>query len=213
MIYGYIRVSTDKQDCENQKFGIEAKARELGVKIEKYIEDAGVSGTREPEQRALGGCLRRLHAGDVIICSELSRLGRKMFMIMRILEHCMRVGARVYTVKDGYELGDNIQSKVMAFAFGLSAEIERDLISRRTKEALDLRRAQGQKLGRAFGSRNKHHILDGKAARIIAMANRGDSKIKIARKMGVSAATIGRFLRGINEKSDNQTVIRLFNVS
>ena len=213
MIYGYIRVSTDKQDCENQKFGIEAKARELGVKIEKYIEDAGVSGTREPERRALGGWLRRLHAGDVIICSELSRLGRKMFMIMRILEHCMRVGARVYTVKDGYELGDNIQSKVMAFAFGLSAEIERDLISRRTKEALDLRRAQGQKLGRAFGSRNKHHILDGKAARIIAMANRGDSKLKIARKMGVSAATIGRFLRGINEKSDNQTVIRLFNVS
>ena len=84
MIYGYIRVSTDKQDCENQKLGIERKAQELGVEIDKYIEDAGVSGTKEPNKRALGGCLKHLHADDVIICSELSRLGRKMFMIMRI---------------------------------------------------------------------------------------------------------------------------------
>ena len=127
MIYGYIRVSTDKQDCANQKLGIEAKADALGICIDKYIEDSGISGTKEPEERALGGMLRRLRPGDVIICSELSRLGRKMFMIMRILEHCMKIGARLYTVKDGYELGDNIQSKVLAFAFGLSAEIERNL--------------------------------------------------------------------------------------
>ena len=87
MIYGYIRVSTDKQDCANQKLGIESKASALGLSIDKYIEDAGISGTKEPEQRALGGMLRKLNQGDVIICSELSRLGRKMFMIMRILEH------------------------------------------------------------------------------------------------------------------------------
>lgn len=195
MVYGYIRVSTDHQDCENQKLGIEAKARSLGVQIEKYIEDSGVSGTKEPNKRALGSCLRRLQSGDVLICSELSRLGRKMFMIMRILEHCMNIGARVYTVKDGYELGDNIQSKVLAFAFGLSAEIERDLISQRTKEALALRRAQGYKLGRAFGSRNKRHKMDGKYETVIKMLNQGYTKMYIARNFRVSAATITRFLR------------------
>ena len=134
--------------------GIESKASALGLKIDKYIEDAGISGTKEPEKRALGGCLKKLKPGDVIICSELSRLGRKLFMVMRILEHCMRIGACVYTVKDGYVLGDNIQSKVLAFAFGLSAEIERDLISQRTKEALARRRANGQRLGREKGSKN-----------------------------------------------------------
>lgn len=195
MVYGYIRVSTDHQDCENQKLGIEAKARSLGVQIEKYIQDSGVSGTKEPNKRALGSCLRRLQSGDVLICSELSRLGRKMFMIMRILEHCMNIGARVYTVKDGYELGDNIQSKVLAFAFGLSAEIERDLISQRTKEALALRRAQGYKLGRAFGSRNKRHKMDGKYETVIKMLNQGYTKMYIARNFRVSAATITRFLR------------------
>ena len=116
MIYGYIRVSTDKQDCENQKFGIEQKAREIGLVIEKYIQDTGVSGIKEPDERALGGCLKKLKNGDIIICSEISRLGRKLFMIMRILEYCTKIGAKVYTVKDNYELGDNIQSKIMAFA-------------------------------------------------------------------------------------------------
>lgn len=212
MVYGYIRVSTDRQDCENQKFGIEAKARELGFCIEKYIEDSGVSGTKEPDKRALGGCLRRLQSGDVIICSELSRLGRKLFMIMRILEYCMDVGARVYTVKDGYELGDNIQSKVMAFAFGLSAEIERDLISQRTKEALALRKAQGYKLGRDFGSKNKHHKLDGKHEIVIKMKEYGYTKAKIAKKMGVSTATIYRFLSANLQKTDNLTVAKLFNL-
>ena len=151
MHYGYIRVSTDRQDCANQKLGIERKARSLGIKIEKYIKDNGVSGTREPGKRALGGCLKKLQAGDIIICSELSRLGRKLFMIMRILEYCMNIGAKVYTVKDDYELGDNIQSKVLAFAFGLSAEIERNLISERTREALARLKADGHKIGRKSG--------------------------------------------------------------
>ena len=152
MVYGYVRVSTDRQDCKNQKLGIERKALELGLCIDRYIQDDGISGACEPEDRALGGLLKQLRAGDIIICSELSRLGRKIFMIMRILECCMNTGARLYTVKDGYELGDNIQSKVLAFAFGLSAEIERELISRRTKEALEVRRRSGAVLGRVQGN-------------------------------------------------------------
>ena len=102
MIYGYIRVSTNKQDLENQILGIENKAKALGLVINKYIKDKGVSGLKDPKLRALGGCLKKLKKGDVIICSELSRLGRKLFMIMKILEHCMTQGAKVYTVKDNY---------------------------------------------------------------------------------------------------------------
>ena len=197
MIYGYIRVSTDHQDCENQKLGIETKAAALGLHIDKYIEDAGISGTKEPEKRALGGCLKKLKPGDVIICSELSRLGRKLFMVMRILEHCMRIGACVYTVKDGYVLGDNIQSKVLAFAFGLSAEIERDLISQRTKEALARRRANGQRLGREKGSKNKNHKLDGQAEKIRKMLDNKIPKTKIAKKLKVSVSTVYKYMAKI----------------
>ena len=206
MIYGYIRVSTDSQDCENQKLGIESKAAALGIKIDKYIEDAGISGTKEPEERALGGCLKKLKNGDVLICSELSRLGRKLFMIVRILEHCMKCGAKVYTVKDGYELGDNIQSKVMAFAFGLSAEIERDLISQRTKEALAVRRANGQKLGRPQGHTNKSHKLDGKMPLIIKMLDKGISKRRIAKQLRVSTPTLYDYLEN-NSKTEITSVI------
>ena len=198
MIYGYIRVSTYHQDCENQKLGIETKAAALGLHIDKYIEDAGISGTKEPEKRALGGCLKKLKPGDVIICSELSRLGRKLFMVMRILEHCMRIGACVYTVKDGYVLGDNIQSKVLAFAFGLSAEIERDLISQRTKEALAVRRAAGQRLGRQTGSKNKNHKLDGQAEIIKRMLNNKVPKTKIAKKLKVSVSTVYKYMSKTN---------------
>ena len=120
-VYGYLRVSTDKQDCDNQKIGVEALAAKLGLPIESWIVDNGVSGTKEPEKRQLGKLLKKIKSGDVIICSELSRLGRKLFMVISILEHCMKVGAKVLTVKDGYELGDNVQSKVLAFAFGLVA--------------------------------------------------------------------------------------------
>lgn len=194
MIYAYIRVSTNKQDCENQKIGIEAKAKSLGLNIQKYIEDYGISGTKEPNERALGGCLKKLTTGDVIICSELSRLGRKLFMIMRILEHCMNRGAKIYTVKDGYELGDNIQSKVLAFAFSLSAEIERELISQRTKESLSKIKAEGRILGRRTGSKNKFHKLDGKETLIQDLLVSGVSKRKIAKQLNVSIPTLYRFI-------------------
>ncbi|MFQ6695770.1 MAG: recombinase family protein [Alphaproteobacteria bacterium] len=194
MIYGYIRVSTDKQDCENQKLGIESKASALGLCIDKYIEDAGISGTKEPEKRALGGILRKLKAGDIIICSELSRLGRKLFMIMEILQKCMNCGAKLYTVKDNYELGDNIQSKCLAFAFGLSAEIERDLISQRTKEAMARRRINGEYVGRKPGAKNIHHKLDGKENIIKILLSEGFSQRKIAKKLKVSSTTINVFV-------------------
>lgn len=194
MVYGYIRVSTDRQDCANQKIGIERKANSLGLCIDRYIQDAGISGACAPNERALGTCLRQLQPGDIIICSELSRLGRRMFMIMEILQYCINRGAKLYTVKDNFELQDNIQTKVLAFAFGLAAEIERDLISQRTKEALARRRANGLVLGRRHGSRNRRHILDGREDIIHKMLMLGHSRRSIAIKLSVSPSTIGRFI-------------------
>ena len=194
MTYGYIRVSTDRQDTDNQKLGIVSKADQLQLSIDEWISDDGVSGSKEPEKRKLGKLLEKINSEDVVICSELSRLGRKLFMIMRILEHCMQVGAKVYTVKDGYELGDNIQCKVLAFAFGLAAEIERDMISKRTKEGLAKRRLDGVILGRPVGRKGLSRI-DGKDAVIEKYLKGGLSIIEISRILKVSRSRLADFIQ------------------
>ena len=203
-VYGYLRVSTDKQDCDNQKIGVEALAEKSGLSIENWIVDAGVSGTKEPEKRKLGKLLRKIRTGDVIICSELSRLGRKLFMIISILEHCMKIGAKVLTVKDGYELGDNVQSKVLAFAFGLVAELEREMISKRTKEALQRRKAEGKSIGRQVGAKNKQHILDGKEHKIIALLKSGKKKMNIAKELKISRGTLYNYMKKANLNGENR---------
>lgn len=197
MIYGYLRVSTDDQDSENQKVGVAAKATSIGVAIDGWIIDDGISGTKEPEKRLLGKLMKKLKPGDVIITSELSRLGRKLFMIMRILEFCMQHEVKVYTVKEGYELGDNIQSKVLAFAFGIAAEIERDMISQRTKEALARKKAEGVILGRPKGRKSSpdKYKLYGKNSLIKGLLDEGISQRQIAKICKVDRNTLARFLK------------------
>ncbi len=194
-VYGYLRVSTDKQDCDNQKIGVENLACRLNLLIERWIVDDGVSGTKEPEKRKLGKLLKKIKSGDIIICSELSRLGRKLFMIISILEHCMKVGAKVLTVKDGYELGDNVQSKVLAFAFGLVAELEREMISKRTKEALQRIKSQGRSLGRPKGRKNRKHVWNGKEEQISRLLEQGIGKTKTARIIGIGVGSVYAFIK------------------
>ena len=146
MVYGYIRVSSDKQTVENQRFEINKFCEKQNIVINDWIEET-ISGTKNYTKRQLGRLLRKVHKDDIIICSELSRLGRNLFMIMEILNICMTKECRVWTIKDNYRLGDDIQSKVLAFAFGLSAEIERNLISQRTKKLWRERRQKVQNLG------------------------------------------------------------------
>lgn len=193
-VYAYLRVSTGKQDGENQRKGVDDFAQSRGLKITEYIDDEGVSGTKEPEKRELGKLMKKLKPGDVLIAGEISRLGRSLFMVMRILEYCMNNDVKVYTVKDGYELGDNIQSKVLAFAFGLSAEIEREMISRRTKEALAKKREEGVVLGRPKGRKSGRVKLSGKAHDIKVLLDYGIPKIQIAKKMGVNRNTLAAYL-------------------
>ena len=198
MIYGYIRVSSDKQNIENQRYEINKFCESLQMEVDGWIEET-ISGTKAYNRRELGKLLERVGKGDLIICAELSRLGRNMFMIMEILNICMTKECRVWTIKDHYRLGDNLQSKVLAFAFGLSAEIERHLISQRTKEALSKRRNDGVILGRPKGKINapEKYKLNGKELLIEELLAQGMSKSKIARVCGVTRNTLDRYLRNI----------------
>jgi DNA invertase Pin-like site-specific DNA recombinase len=194
MIYGYIRVSTDRQTVENQRFEIERFCLKNKLKIEQWIEET-ISGTKLPEKRLLGSLLTKVKKDDLIICSELSRLGRSLFMIMSILNNLMLNGVRVWTIKDNYRLGDNIQSKVLAFAFGLSAEIERDLISQRTKEALIRKRLEGVILGRPRGKKSSRVKLSGHEKEIKALLRKHTSKSAIGRIFGVNRMTVSKFIK------------------
>lgn len=191
MNYGYIRVSTDKQTVENQRFEITRFADREGLTVDGWIEET-ISGAKSPDKRKLGVLLKDVTEGDLILCAELSRLGRSLFMIMNILSECMEKGVRVWTIKDNYRLGDDIQSKVLAFAFGLSAEIERDLISQRTREALARKRAEGVHLGRPAGALNKVVKLTGKEEAIRVLRAEGANWAQIARLLHVDRSTLVR---------------------
>ncbi len=194
MTYGYIRVSSDKQTVENQRFEINNFCNREKLHIDGWIEET-ISGTKNYDKRKLGELLNQVQKDDLIICAELSRLGRNLFMIMEILHICMKKECKVWTIKDNYRLGDDIQSKVLAFAFGLSAEIERNLISQRTKEALALRKEQGVHIGRIEGSKNSITKFTGKEQLIKIMLSDGYKKSEIADKIGVHRITLYRYLK------------------
>ena len=201
MIYGYIRVSSDKQTVENQRFEIINFCKREEVTIDGWIEET-ISGTKSYNKRALGRLLKRVKKDDVIICAEISRLGRNLFMVMEILNICLNKGCKVWSIKDGYRLGDDIQSKVLAFAFGLSAEIERNLISQRTKEALQRKKAEGVILGRRKGSTNStpNKKCLQNTERINRLLNKGCSLSKIAKLLKISRGTLYRYLLRTNNE-------------
>lgn len=195
MIYGYIRVSTIRQDVLNQRYEIEKYCSSISIAVDRWIAET-VSGTVTFNKRELGQVLKRAKPGDMIICSELSRLGRNLYMIMDIICECILRKCQLLTVKEGYRLSDDITSKVMAFAFGLSAELERNLISLRTKEALDRKRKEGVCLGRPKGSANAQAKLEINGSGIITSIAAGIPIKKLAADYGVSPRTLYRWLAG-----------------
>ena len=194
MIYGYIRVSTDRQTVENQRFEINEFCKKQEISVDKWIEET-ISGTKEVENRKLGKLLNKMKKEDVLICSELSRLGRSLLMIMGILNQCMQNEVQVWTIKDNYRLGNDISSKVLAFAFGLSAEIERNLISQRTKEALARKKAEGVTLGRPIGSKSAKTKLTGHEKKITNLLSKNVSISAIGRILGVHRLTVSKFVK------------------
>lgn len=194
-VYAYIRVSTDRQTVENQRFEISNYCNAHDIHIDKWIEDEGVSGAKDYSKRSLGRLISGCKSGDTIICSEISRLGRDLLMLFEILNKLIKKGVRLYTIKDNFSLEDNIQTKVLAFAFGIASEIERKLISQRTKESLARLKAEGVKLGIKPGS----HIvrktkLDGCDEDVLKLINQGYRMDEICKKLRVSRSTLYRFL-------------------
>ena len=196
MIYGYLRVSSDEQDVNSQKQGVVKFADEHNMPIDKFITDEGVSGGKDPDKHNLGPLLKLINEGDVIICSEISRLGRDLYMVMDILHFCMERKAVIYTVKDKFVLGDDIQSKVLAFAFGLSAEIERQMIRQRTKEGIRLRVKMGVLVGRPLGVPVEEPLAldERQKALLIEQYKWGVPERRLAENFKVDRKTIARWL-------------------
>lgn len=197
MTYGYIRVSTERQNLENQQIEIEDFCKANGLKIDRWIKEK-ISGARKPEARLLGKELMKEAAeGDLIICTEISRLGRSLIMIMDILQYFLERNIKVWTIKNGYRLGDDIQSKVLAFAFGLSAEIERKLISERTKQGINRARLEGKHIGRKTGRKSSIYKLSSSDGYIKKEILEGRSKKSLANELGVSWKTLDHHLARI----------------
>jgi DNA invertase Pin-like site-specific DNA recombinase len=197
MNFGYIRVSTDKQTTKNQKFEIKNFARDKNILMDEWIEEK-ISATKKLDDRKFGQLLKRMKKGDTLIVSELSRMGRNLMQIMKILHDCMEKDIKVFTIKENYELGNNIHSKVLAFAFGLSAEIERNLISQRTKEALARKKAEGVILGRPIGRKSTTLKLTGKEDEIKKLLENKISYSAIGRILGVHRLTVSSFAKNNN---------------
>lgn len=192
MIYGYTRVSTELQNTENQKHEIQTFTEANKITINKWVNEV-ISSRKSLKERQLGKLLKHLKKGDILIASELSRLGRNLLEVMGILQNCLEKDCQVWTLKENYKLGADIQSKVLAFAFSLAAEIERQLISQRTKESLKRLKDEGKHLGRPHGF--NYNKLDTKKDKIKELLNKQVSKAEIARLLNCSWITLHRYIQ------------------
>lgn len=192
MIIGYLRVSTGRQHPANQQDEIRRFAESRNLTIDTWVTEV-VSGKKRERDRKLGATLRRMKRGDTLVVTEISRLSRTLTEIMAIMGMCLEKGINLYSTKEGYVFDDSINSKVLCFAFGLVAEIERSLISMRTREALALRRAEGVVLGRRKGTYTKFNVLKENHREVIRMLDQGQTIAEICKRYGLSRHTFDRF--------------------
>lgn len=201
MIYAYCRVSTSHQTEENQHFVIEQFATENNIHIDVWVEET-ISSGQKLSKRKLGKLIPKLKSGDILITTEISRLARSLMELMGILQICLEKDCQIWTLKENFRLGTDVQSKVLAFAFGLSAELSKSLLQARVRESLARIKAGGKKLGRPFGARSHELKLAKYHDRLERMIKRGISKPQIAKKLGVHKCTIYNYLKKIRQMAD-----------
>jgi len=191
----YLRVSTDTQDIDSQKLAILEFARKEGLQIDEFIE-MKISSRKSEQKKQLLVTIDSLDSGDLLIVSELSRLGRSLGQIILVVDELVRRSIKFITIKENIRIDgeQDIQSKAMITLFGLFAELERDLISQRTKEGLARAKAGGKTLGRPKGSRSKSK-LDGDKAEIQKFLKLGVSRASIAKILKVSPTTLRHFIK------------------
>lgn len=193
-VIAYIRKSTDKQSFEHQEYEIKQYAQKHNLKIDRWVEES-ISSRKELKKRQLGKLLEELKEGDVLIATEISRLGRSLLEVMGILQTCLEKNCQVWTIKESYNLKNDLQSQLLAVVFTIGVSIERSLLSQRTKTALDAKKAAGVKLGRPFGAESKKLKLSKNTKRIKDLLDKKVSKNQIARIMGVQKITLRRFIK------------------
>ena len=193
-VIAYIRVSTQVQPLESQEYEIRKWCEERSLSIDRWVTES-VSGTISWERRMLGKAIRKMKSGDLLVCSEISRLGRNMLMIMSILNVCSQRRLRIHTIKDNFDLADNINSRIIAFAFALAAEIERNLISQRTREALAAKKTAGVNLGRPKGCSEKVQRICSESGDIEALLASGATMSSVAKLYKVHRNTLARCRR------------------
>ena len=191
-IYGYIRVSTDHQNCVNQRHEIDLFCKVHNLVIDEWIEEI-ISSRIALKDRKLSKLLKKIKTGDILITTEISRLGRSILEVMGILQGCLEKNCQVWTIKENYKLGSDIQSKVLAFTFSLAGEIERQLISQRTKQSLTRLKDEGKHLGRPYGF--KYRKLYRRHATVKLLIDKGISKYQIAKLLNCSWVTVHRYVR------------------
>ncbi len=196
-VFAYLRVSTDKQDIMNQRLEILTFANQNGVKVDEFIE-VEMSSRKDLLKRRIGELLDKVLEEDTVIVAELSRIGRSIVEVINIVNELVRKRGRLIAIKQGLDIRDNndMHTKIMITMFSLFAEIERDLISQRTKAALAAVKAGGKKLGKPKGSTGKSK-LDPYREFIEGERGYGASKALIARKL---KAMIGNCSRQNLEK-------------
>lgn len=189
-VWAYYRVSTEKQDYENQKVGVIEYAKRAGLTIDREIIDEGVSGTVAANKRKFKTALYQSKAGDTIITSELSRLGRSTTDVIHTCNLLVKKQVRCYLVKQGITIDNSPMGKMLIAIFAAFSEMERDLLSMRTKEALARKKAAGIKLGKPFGSRNKSRLIDKVRPQLISLYDQGVSARKASKVLNCSSTMV-----------------------
>lgn len=203
-VYAYLRVSTDAQDVDNQRHGILEYANAHGLAGMAFVEDVA-SGKLAWRERKLGELLlQTCQPGDTVVFAEISRMARSTLQVLEILKHCIDAEINVHIAKQKMILDGSMQSRITATVLGLAAEIEREFISIRTKEALAKRKAEGVQLGRPKGSASTLK-LDARAGEIVGYLAKGINKRDVARLVDCSHTTLYRWLEVRGIKTDEKT--------